>query len=180
MDRAYDKPDKKSLKIIKKQLGREPDNLLGIARYCPYLKPVVIVTYPFNKEKGVFPTTYWLSCPFLVKEVSRLEDQGLIKTITDKIKRDKELKRNLEISHKKYAEKRIKLLDKKDRSEIRSISEDIIKVLKNSGVAGIRKKDGVKCLHAHLADYLVNDFNPVGKIVYEKLPPLTSCDMEYE
>ena len=70
------------LNLIKKQLGRSPDNLLGIARYCPFGSPAVLVVKPYSKKGIVFPTTYWLSCPYLVKEVY---DPNKNQKIVDKI-----------------------------------------------------------------------------------------------
>ncbi|MFW5976709.1 MAG: DUF501 domain-containing protein [Bacillota bacterium] len=176
MEVKYRELDEGNLNIIKRQLEREPDNVMGVARFCPHSKPMVIVTFPFSREKGVFPTTFWLSCPFWVKEVSRLEDKGMVKEITDKVNNNKDLKQKLKIAHEKYADKRMTLLGEDIKKEISNISTDIMDVLQNSGIAGIRNREGVKCLHAHLADYLVNNFNPVGKIVHEELSPLTLCD----
>ena len=177
-DLIQEKATKKDINIIKKQLNRYPENIMGIAKRCSWNNPVVIVTHPFDEDKGVFPTTLWLSCPFLVKEISRLEDRGLIQELTAKIKQDQNFKKRLKKAHKVYAEKRFNLLEEKMIKKIKKISPDILKVIKSSGVAGIRDKEGIKCLHGHLADYLVNKINPVGKIVKDKLPSLSSCDIK--
>ena len=151
---------KNDIDIIRKQIKREPDNLIGIKKRCPQGRPVVVVTSPFSEENGVFPTTYWLSCPFLVKLISQLEDEGLIRDLTEKLDKDQEFKNKLEKCHQKYAQKRLSLLNKDQIETIKSISKDILKVIKNSGIGGIRKKE----------------INPVGEIVMKKLPPLSKCN----
>ena len=163
--------DDKNYRVIKKQLGREPLNLLGIARTCPYDKPAVLVTNPYE-EGRVFPTTYWLSCPHLVKEVSRIEDKGLIKELTARLKEDKDFKKKMDKAHKHYAQKRVELLTK----DPDQLPKDIKRVITTSGVGGIRDKEGIKCLHTHLADYMVNQINPVGKLVYELVEWPDQCD----
>ena len=163
--------------IIKFQLGREPHNLMGIARYCPFDKPAVIITNPYSKEYGVFPTTYWLSCPYLVKQVARLEDKGIICELSERLQYDTEFNKKMEQAHDKYCKHRMELLNNNSSEKAADISSDIIKVLQESGVGGIRDKRGIKCLHTHLADYLVNGQNPVGKLVWEKLDWPEKCNI---
>jgi len=171
------KVDPKLRFIIKFQLGREPHNLIGIAKYCPFNKPAVIITDPFSREYGVFPTTYWLSCPYLVKQVSRLEDKGIISELSKRLQDEQKFKREMKNAHRNYRQQRLQYLSDEDSKNIANISHDIIKVLKESGVGGIRDKKGIKCLHAHLADYLVNGQNPVGKLVWDKLDWPQECDI---
>ncbi len=166
--------NQKDLKIIEKQIGRYPDNITGIARRCPFDKPMIIVTAPYS-QKGVFPTTYWLSCPYYVKEISKLEDKGLIGELTDKLNNDPQFRSKLKEAHKNYARQRISYLSEKQERKLKKQSPEIFKVIKESGVGGIIKKKGIKCLHTHLADYLINGKNPAGKKVYNLLPELSTC-----
>jgi len=172
------KIDRQQREIIKLQLGREPHNLMGIARYCPFNKPALLITNPYSKEYGVFPTTYWLSCPYLVKEVGKLEDKGTIRELTKRLHNDPEFKRKMQEAHENYRKHRLEYLNEDSSENINNVSADIVKVLKSSGVGGIRDKQGIKCLHTHLADYLVNGQNPVGKFVWEKLDWPQYCDLE--
>jgi uncharacterized protein len=163
-------------KIIKRQLGREPDNLGGVARYCPSGKPAVLLTLPYSRQQGVFPTTYWLSCPYLVKEVSRLEDEGLIKSLTSRLNSDTEFKKALDNAHERYAKKRFSLLSDDYLEELNKESPSILQILRHSGIGGIRNK-GIKCLHAHLADYLVGAQNPVGEAIWQSLGWPDNCNI---
>ena len=167
---------KNDLLIINIQLGRSPDNVMGIIRKCPQNRPMVIITSPYCSQKGVFPTTYWLSCPYYVKEVARLEDKGLIKKFTRKLKRDPVFYEKLKKAHQEYAGQRFSLLTEQQIKEIKQKSLKMLRVLKKSGVGGIMTKKGIKCLHTHLADFLVNKTNPVGQKVLKRLPPITECD----
>jgi len=89
----------KDYNIIKKQLGREPENLAGIARRCPFSYPAVIVTNPYDKNNGVFPTTYWLSCPYFVEKVYKLEDKGLLASLTQRMQKDDKLRGKIYQAH---------------------------------------------------------------------------------
>ncbi len=165
----------KDREIIEFQLGREAVNLGGILEYCPFGKPALLLTLPYSHGKGIFPTTYWLSCPYLVKEVSRLEDQGMIRELTGRLKEDEQFRDELKKAHINYARKRSLLLDDDDRRSLRKSSPDMLDVIENSGVGGIRDKGGIKCLHTHLADFLVNGINPVGKFVRERVDWPEEC-----
>ncbi len=162
-------------KIIEKQLNREPENLAEIVCRCPQNKPVVLKVYPYSSNGCIFPTTYWLSCPFYFKEVARLEDQGYIKMFSSLLQKDENLTDEMEKIHDQYARERYLMLTEKNLSDIKKLSPDILKVLRDSGVGGIRDRSGIKCLHTHLADFLVNRSNPIGRYVKEMLPPVSNC-----
>src|SRR5690554_3663444 len=121
------------MEIIKYQLGREPENIGGIAVFCPFEKPAVLLTLPYSREYGVFPTIYWLSCPYLVKEVSRLEDKGLIREYTVMLEKDCTLKERLMVAHQDYRLARMKLLSNTNRRYL-SNKKPILEVLCESGV----------------------------------------------
>lgn len=156
-------------KIVELQLDREISNYLKTARYCPFDYPAVILVNPFTDNIAA-PTMYWLSCPYLSYEVDRLEaESNLITELGQRLKDDPSFRNKMEQSHKKYAEKRKKLLSRAQLNKAKAISDDLYQTLVNSGVGGIREKEGIKCLHTHLADYLVEQINPVGEIVFGKL-----------
>lgn len=147
------KVSKSELEIIRKQLGREPDNLGGIPLKCPFEKPAVLLTLPYSSDKGIFPTTFWLSCPYLVKEVSRLEEKGLVKELTEKINKNPALKEELERAHKIYAQKRRSLLGEDEVAELRRGSPDILKVLLESGGGG--ESEIKKVLNVSIPTWLI-------------------------
>ncbi|MGM0409802.1 MAG: DUF501 domain-containing protein [Bacillota bacterium] len=157
-------------KLIKKQLGRKPDNLLEVKKRCPFDYPAVLLVAPY-KNSIVFPTIYWLSCPYLVKEISKIEDKGMVKELTERLNNDNNFREKLKRAHQRYAKERLEYLDQ----DLEDISAGIRDVLVNSGVGGIIDKKGIKCLHTHVADYLVNAKNIVGELVFNKIKWPKSC-----
>lgn len=162
-------------KIVELQLDRKINNFLETARYCPFDFPAVVTVNPFVNNIAA-PTIYWLSCPYLNYEVDRLEaDSDLISELGEKSKNNQKFRELMEEAHQKYAESRKKLLSAEQLQKAKNISEDLYKTLIESGVGGIKNKEGIKCLHTHLADFLVEQFNPVGEIVFNKTDWPQSC-----
>ena len=168
--------DKKFKNLIEKQIGRKPEGMKEVSKYCPFGYPAVIKVYPFFNNR-VFPTTYWLTCPYLNKNISRLEDLNWIDKLQEQVNSSDELKKQLEKAHKNYAKQRMNMLDKEIVKKIKNISYDIFFTLKESGVGGIKDKKGIKCLHTHVADYLVNQLNPVGEIIFNKVMWPDKCNI---
>lgn len=164
-------------KIIELQLERKISNFLKTAVYCPFGFPAVITVNPFIDDIPA-PTIYWLSCPHLNYEVDRLEaESNLISKLQEKLKFNSKFSKKMTKAHQNYADERNSLLSKEQLTKAKSISEDLYKVLVSSGVGGIREKDGIKCLHTHLADFLVNNFNPAGEIVFSKINWPEDCNI---
>lgn len=130
--------------IIAKQLGRKPQGKFQVFKRCSRGLPEVILTLP-EKTKP-FPTLFWLTCPLLVKKVSQLEDEGWVKGFQQQLSDDE-----------KFRERYLEALRKRKKL---SLSEN---------VTGTKNSFYLKCLHAHLADYLALGFNPVGLRVLEKI-----------
>jgi len=151
---------KDDLEIIEKQLGRIVSNVLNVEERCIYGYPQVIKSFPLKDGKP-FPTLYWLTCPYLVEEASKLEAQGKITEIEKIIQNDPELRMQMIRAHKEEIEKRMKILE----GELNFLSKNIIKKLKETGIGGIKNFSTIKCLHLHYASYLVGENNPVGEIV---------------
>ena len=163
--------------IIELQLDRKINNFLKIAKYCPFGYPAVIIVNPFFNNVPA-PTIYWLSCPYLSYEVDRLEaESDLISELKNKLQSEKKFKNKMADAHQEYADKRRKLLSAEQLNKARKISEDLYKTLINSGVGGIKEKEGIKCLHTHLADFLVNKYNPVGEVVFSKINWPNNCQI---
>ncbi|TDP13537.1 DUF501 domain-containing protein [Halanaerobium congolense] len=163
--------------IIELQLDRKINNFLKIAKFCPFDYPAVIIVNPFVNCVPA-PTIYWLSCPHLNYEVDRLEaESNLISKLQGKLKYNPKFKNKMIKTHEKYAEQRKSLLSAEQLAEAKSISEDLYNTLMNSGVGGIKEKEGIKCLHTHLADFLVDKFNPAGEIVFSKINWPDNCQI---
>jgi hypothetical protein len=106
------------------------------------------------------PTLFWLVDPQLRDDVSRLESDGGVHRFEDLVDAD-ELAR----THEAYARRR-------DAAVVRSDQVSAV-----GGVGGTRV--GVKCLHAHLANFLVGADDPVGQLVASSIevPVVTVHDV---
>jgi hypothetical protein len=106
------------------------------------------------------PTLFWLVDPELHAAVSRLEGEGGVHRFEALVDTD-ELAR----THNEYARRRREV----------TVRADVVAA--EGGVGGTRV--GVKCLHAHLANYLVGANDPVGELVAAAIdvPPLRVVDV---
>ena len=62
--------------LVEQQLGRPPRAFRRVARRCPYGTPAVTEQEPYDDAGDPFPTTYYLTCPYLVAAVARLDAAG--------------------------------------------------------------------------------------------------------
>ncbi len=170
------KEEEKIIKLIEKQIGRKPEGMVEVTLECPFSYPAVIKVYPFFNER-VFPTTYWLTCPYLQKEISVLEDKGWVTKMQKIVNNNKQVAQALKSAHKNYAEDRFEMLCSTKKEKMTKISEDIYKTLKDSGIGGVKDIKGIKCLHTHVADFLVNNLNPVGKKVFQVIKWPKTCNI---
>ncbi|MBC7169961.1 DUF501 domain-containing protein [Candidatus Bipolaricaulota bacterium] len=154
------------------QLGRPPVAAIGVARRCPYGYPQVVVTHPLHRDGErfvVFPTLFWLSCPFLCATVARLESAGGVKRFEARLARDPGLAARYRAAHDAYRDERRALLSREELDFLRNAGAlDRLE----TGIAGLAGPRGVKCLHAHLAHFLARGENPIGEAVATELVQL--------
>lgn len=164
--------------MIKGQIGREPRGVLGITTVCEWGYPQVIVNRPVSalvSDIEIFPTMYWLTCPYLCKEIALLEAEGLIAEFEQRIESDPEFAELVEQAHQAYAKERLALIPTDVQERLQEEYPNRYKVLAESGVGGSRSLHGVKCLHTHVADYLARGENPIGAEVLRILNKPLSC-----
>ncbi|WP_216379581.1 DUF501 domain-containing protein [Arcanobacterium phocae] len=122
--------------ILTRQLGRDPRGLVGIGARCVCGAPAVTITYPRLPDGSPFPTLFYLSYPWLVREISRIESSGEMVAYNDRLAADPEFAAGHVRAHESYVARR-DLLD-----EVPEIA----------GKSAGGMPDRVKCLHA-LAGY---------------------------
>ncbi len=176
MNKELPYPGQREKTIIAAQLDSALTNVFKVIKKCPAGFPQLLLLKPFTGEL-ISPTIFWLSCPRMRKEIGRLEDQGLLKELTDKYQQDLKFAKKLQQSHKEYAALRRQLLSKEDKSKAREISANLLKTLLYSGVGGIKDKAGLKCLHTHFAHYYADYDNPVGAEVSKRLIISQDCNL---
>ncbi len=113
---------------------------------------------PILDDGTPFPTRYWLTCPLATKRIGRLEGIGGVKRMEAKAAADPVFAARLEAAHRRYARHRDAL-----------VPPDAV-ARPTGGVGGTAR--GVKCLHAHYADFRAGNDNPVGEVVAAWIEPL--------
>jgi len=148
--------------VVAAQIGRPLRAAAVAARRCPLGLPVVIMVPPRLDDGTPFPTRYWLCCPLAQRRVGRLEGAGGVAAMERRAAADAEFGARLEAAHARYAASRDAVLE--DGPEARP----------SGGVGGARA--GVKCLHAHYADYAAGNANPVGEAAALWVEPLDCAE----
>jgi uncharacterized protein len=132
-------------------LGRPPAGDLSVVARGAGGEPSVIANPPFLRDGTPMPTRYWLVDPALRAAVSRLEAEGGVRAAAAAVDAAA-----LAGAHARYAAERDALVPAGHAGPRPS-----------GGVGGTRT--GVKCLHAHLAWWLVGGDDPVGDWVAARL-----------
>lgn len=143
------------LTTVADQLGREPTTPFTVVARCPDGHPLVIRNAPFDADGKPFPTLFWLTCPAASKAVSRLEAEGWISRLNDRLTEETDLSAAVERAHEEHA---------KERARGHPGAEAF------GGVGGTRT--GVKCLHAHYANHIAGGEDPVGSWTAERIEPI--------
>ena len=136
---------------VTRLLGRTPAGAFSVVVRRPAGSPVVIENAPLLDDGRPMPTRYWLVDAAVREAVSRLEAAGGVRRATTAVPQTE-----VAAAHSRYAEER-------DHTLPRSHSGP----RPSGGVGGTRQ--GVKCLHAHLAWYLAGGDDPVGAWTAEQL-----------
>ncbi len=138
-------------RAVAEALGRTPLSSFRVVRRDRHGVPLVIENAPFLHDGTPMPTRYWLVERKAVEAVSRLESGGGVRRAEASID-----PAEVAASHARYAALRD-----------RAIGADHEGPRPSGGVGGTR--EGLKCLHAHLAYYLAGGADPVGRFVTQEI-----------
>lgn len=139
------------LAAVTGQLGRPPAGGFRVVVRTADGSPAVIENEPFLDDGTPMPTRFWLVDRTLRAAVSRLESEGGVRRAEEAVD-----PAALAAAHRRYAAERDAGLPKGSTGPRPS-----------GGVGGTRQ--GVKCLHAHLAWWLAGGPDPVGEWVAREL-----------
>ena len=106
---------------------------------------MVIESHPRLDDGSPFPTTFWLTCPVLVRRIGTIEAEGWMNQLNERLSSDESARQRLADAIDRYRTHR----DSHERIE-------------ESGSPPGGGPDRVKCVHAHVAHELVRTGNPVG------------------
>jgi uncharacterized protein len=136
---------------VARLLGREPEGVFTVVVRGAGGHPVVIANEPFLRDGTPMPTRYWLVDPGLRVLVGRLEAAGGVREAGAEVDGAA-----LADGHRRYAAERDAL-----------VPDDWNGPRPSGGVGGTRQ--GVKCLHAHLAWWLAGGDDVVGAWTAKRL-----------
>jgi hypothetical protein len=156
--------------VLALQIGRPLRAASKVLRRCNLGLPIVAEVPPILDTGEPFPTRYWLTCPLAHRRIARLEAEGGVRDAQAKIDADPELSKAVEAAHARYARDREALFPastalSRERTAVTALSRERTAVtahLRPSGGVG-GSSGGVKCLHAHYADFAAGNDNPIGR-----------------
>jgi uncharacterized protein len=131
-------------RVVSWQLGRPARPFRRVAARCAYGFPAVTEQAPFGPGGEPFPTTYYLTCPWLVSGIARLEAGGGVERFSRLAASDPDLARSLAEAD----------------DEQRRLRPEL-----DVGIAGTRSRENLKCLHAHAAFALARPNYELGERV---------------
>jgi uncharacterized protein len=150
--------------VVARQLGREPRAFRRVVARCPFGLPAVTEQAPYDAAGEPFPTTYYLTCRYLVAAVSRLEAAGGVERWTERAKDEAELRASLEQATELQRRIRRSLASgATGRDESSSLA---------LGIGGAARPERLKCLHAHVAFALAHPGYALGERIVAELEPL--------
>ncbi len=133
--------------VVEAQLERTVRGSWGVAARCHLGVPMVVESHPLMEDGSPFPTTFWLTCPILVKRASRLEADGTMTDLSALLRDGSDMGERMSGALRRYRGAR-----------------DAHEVVSDAGSQPGGDADRVKCLHAHLAHELADPPNPVGAV----------------
>jgi hypothetical protein len=136
--------------VVERQIGRPPRAFRRVVVRCPYGKPAVTEQAPFDESGEPFPTTYYLTCPYLVAAIARLEAAGGVERWSRRVRDDPELRASGERAHEEQRRLRPEL---------------------PGGIGGQTRTGGLKCLHAHAAFALARSGYELGERILAEVDP---------
>lgn len=134
---------------VERQIGRPPRGRWRVALRCAFDHPRVIEVAPLLEDGSRFPTTLWLTCPWLGGHVADAESLGLSADWAARLAAQPDLAQAARWADDAYRRLRASLVDGEDPCA-------------TTGIAGQADALAVKCLHARVASALCGLADPVG------------------
>ena len=133
--------------VVTWQLGRPARPFRRVAVRCPYGFPAVTEQPAYTDTGEPFPTTYYLTCPWLVASLARLEAAGGVERWSRAAESDPVLAASLTRAD----------------ADQRRIRPEL-----DVGIGGTREPGALKCLHAHAAFALARPGYELGERIVDE------------
>ncbi len=158
--------DAGSLKLQMHGRRFDPALLLGTAAHCRFGFPRVIVCAPLCGQRP-FPTTFWLSCPWLVYNIGVLEAGGGVKCLEAWLRQ--EASSDWRSYNRLHQYLRLSIMGKAQKKFLSLFRPMVMARLRLAGVGGIDygSEINVKCLHLQTASWLALRQHPGEKWLSE-------------
>ena len=137
--------------IVERQIGRPPRAFRRVAVRCPFGRPAVTEQAPLDARGAPFPTQFYVTCPHLVAQISRVEAGGGVERWTHAAENDPSLARSLRAA----------------QAHQRSLRPEL-----PVGIGGSSRTGSLKCLHAHAAFALARPGYALGDLILADAGPL--------
>ena len=132
----------------------DPSLIAGCVR-CRHGGIQVLVCRPFSVRLRPFPTTFWLTCPYLVRRAGMIESQGGVRELEEYMTRNNMLHewREYNLQHQAV---RFGLMGESFRRYMCRYQAKIFRSVMCSGIGGMKLGENitVKCLHLQTAAYI--------------------------
>jgi uncharacterized protein len=142
--------------LVAAMIGRPLRGRSAAAVRCRWGLPAVLRVDPKLSDGTPFPTLFWLSCPLAVQQVGRLEAEGTMVALNQRLADDPVLAQRYRQAHRRYVAAR----------------NDLGGPLPHAQASAGGMPARVKCLHALYGHHLATRDNPVGAEVAERVEPL--------
>lgn len=162
-------PTPQDLDTISLQLGRPARDVVEIGARCVCGNPLVATTAPRLSNGIPFPTTFYLTHPVLTAAVSRLEADGVMADMTDRLQKDEDLAAAYRAAHEAY-------LQERDRIGQAAALEEVTEI---RGISAGGMPERVKCLHVLVGHALAAGpgVNPLGDEALERISEWWTADV---
>ncbi|HEY7562770.1 MAG TPA: DUF501 domain-containing protein [Gaiellaceae bacterium] len=131
-------------RVVSWQLGRPARPFRRVALRCSHGFPAVTEQAPYDADGKPFPTTFYLTCPWLDAAIARLEAAGGVERWSRAAESEPALAASLAAADREQRELRPEL---------------------DVGIGGTRVAGKLKCLHAHAAFALARPGYELGERV---------------
>lgn len=153
-------------RLVARQLGRRPSVKFEVASKCVYGWPAVIRNQPLDISGEPHPNLYYLTCPWLRRELARLEDGGFIGRLQLRISADAVLMSDLQRCQADHAADYRSTMEAGDHGPP---GRDML-------IAGVSDPAMLKCLHSHMAWFLVHPDYLAGRVLANAVDELWCPD----
>ena len=154
--------------LVEQQLGRRPRAFRRVAVRCPWGRPAVTEQSPYDELGEPFPTTYYLTSPYLVAALARIEGAGGEERWSRTAAEDPQLRASLARANQEQRQIRAELAGPQHGQDD-GASLDL-------GVGGASRGGSLKCLHAHAAFALARPGYELGDRILAEVVPLWPPD----